>query len=67
MKTIKKVPVMVKFVNALPLDVEGHVLYVDKKGMRMRHLCLCGCERMIDIHLQIINDNGQISKQDNNG
>ena len=67
MKTIKKVPIVVKFVDTPPFDVEDYVLYVDRKDMRMRHLCLCGCGRMIDIHLQIINDNGQISKQDNSG
>ena len=68
MKTIKKVPIVVKFVNVLPFDeIEADILYVNKNEMRMRHLCLCGCKRMIDIPLQIIDDNGQISRQNNNG
>jgi hypothetical protein len=61
MKTVKKVPVTVVFVEEMPFDtIQENVLYVNKKTCRMRHNCLCGCDGLVDIPLSTINDNGEI-------
>jgi hypothetical protein len=61
MKTIKKVPVTVEFVEEMPFDtICENVLYVNKNTCRMRHICLCGCGCFIDIPISTINDNGEI-------
>jgi len=61
MRTIKKVPVTVEFVDEMPFDtIQENVLYVNKNTCRLRHLCLCGCGHLIDIPLSRINNNGQI-------
>lgn len=61
MKTIKKTPVTVEFVETMPFyEIQKNVLYVNKKTCRIRHHCLCGCGSLIDIPLSEINDNGKI-------
>jgi hypothetical protein len=68
MKTIKKIPVTVEFVDEMPFDtIQDNVLYVDKKTCRIRHNCLCGCDGLVDIPLSKINDNGKIYTGDSYG
>jgi len=68
MKTIKKVPVTIEFVEEMPFDtIQENVLYVDKKICRIRHHCLCGCGSLIDIPLSKIDDNGKIYTGNSNG
>jgi hypothetical protein len=68
MKTIKKIPVTVEFVEEMPFDtIQDNVLYVDKKTCRMRHNCLCGCKHLLDIPLSKIDDNEKIYTGDSHG
>jgi hypothetical protein len=67
MKTVKRVPITVEFVEEMPFDtIRENVLYVNKSTCRMRHHCLCGCGHLIDIPLSKINDNGKIYNGDSN-
>lgn len=71
MKTLKKIPVIVKFItnfdDFIADEVENDTLYVSKDSMKMAHNCLCGCGGFICIPLQNIDDNGEIFKENNNG
>jgi len=47
MKTLKKVPYVPVFVEEMPERIVEGEVYISKTYNTSRHLCLCGCERLV--------------------
>ena len=43
MKTLRKVPVKVKYVEIIPDKLEQDIIYISNEYKTSIHLCLCGC------------------------
>lgn len=68
MKTLEKVPMTIEFVETLPFeDLKRGVLYLDKDKMRFAHRCLCDCERLVNIPIHRLEQNGIVETSESSG